>query len=241
MNVAILKKLAQYDTPTICNVIEVFDVRPRSSGYMNQHIQAAFPELPSMVGFAATATFRSKQPSTGGDVYEKIGRQLEQMTKLPGPAVVVFEDLDVPSVGATFGEVMCSSYQAFGSTGLITSGGGRDLAQVRALEYPVFTGGTICSHAYSQTVSLGDPITVGGLAVKTGDLLLGDANGVTNIPLEIAAEVADVATEFIAAEQQVMDYANSPGDKEISALVDARRAMGDSIAALRRRVSRQQD
>ena len=40
---------------------------------------------------------------------------------------------------------MCSVYQGFGSAGLITSGGGRDLLQVRALMYPVFTGSTICA------------------------------------------------------------------------------------------------
>ena len=77
---------------------------------------------------------------------------------LPGPAVVVFQDLDDPPVGATFGEVMCSVYKAFGSTGLVTSGGGRDLDQVRALEYPVFTGATICSHAYCHILHIGLPV-----------------------------------------------------------------------------------
>ena len=41
--------------------------------------------------------------------------------------MVVFQDLDDPPVSATFGEGMCSTYQAFGSVGLITSGGGRDI------------------------------------------------------------------------------------------------------------------
>ena len=56
---ATLGKLAQYDTPTICNVIELFEVRPQESGYMDGRIRAAFPELPPMVGFAATASFRT--------------------------------------------------------------------------------------------------------------------------------------------------------------------------------------
>jgi len=234
-----LAKLAQYDTPTICNVVEVFEVRPRNVGYMNRQIQAAFPGMPPMVGFAATATFQSSEPSSGGDAYEAIGQQLELITNLPGPAVVVFQDLDVPSVGATFGEVMCCSFQAFGSVGLITSGGGRDLDQVCSLQYPVFTGATICSHAYSHIASLGKDVKVGGLQVRMGDLLHGDCNGVTNIPLEIANEVADVADEFIAAEQQVIEYATQTGDKKIAELVERRRAMGNAIAVLRNRVSRQ--
>ncbi len=59
-NSSILAALAKFDTPTISNVIELFDVVPRNRGYMDGRIVAAFPELPPMVGFAATAAFRSE-------------------------------------------------------------------------------------------------------------------------------------------------------------------------------------
>ena len=145
---ATLDKLAKFDTPTICNVIELFDIRPRNRGYMDRRIKCNFPELPPIVGFACTASFRSDAPPAGGDAYGSIGGQLEQFAKLPGPAIVVFQDLDDPPAAAVFGEVMCSTYQGFGSAGLVTNGAGRDLEQVRALKYPVFTGSTICSHGY---------------------------------------------------------------------------------------------
>lgn len=234
-----LRKLAAYDTPTICNVIEIFEVRPRNEGFMGASICAAFPELPPMVGFAATAKFASGQPPTGGDAYLTAEDQLKQLESLPGPAVVVFEDIDNPPVGATFGEVMCSGYQAFQSVGLVTSGAGRDLEQVRALEYPVFTGSTICSHAYCQIMNVGDDVVVGGLKVKTGDLLHGDANGVTNIPLDIASEVADACEDFIAAEALAIDYAKSSTPKSAAQYVELRREMGAAIGRLRDRVSRQ--
>ncbi|MEE8452405.1 MAG: RraA family protein, partial [Thermoguttaceae bacterium] len=208
-----LETLAQFDTPTICNVIELFDVRPRDTGFMDERIRAGFPELPPMVGFAATAAFRSGAPPAGGDAYSDFIEQVEHYAGLPGPAVMVFQDLDNPAVGATFGEVMCSVYQAYGSTGLITSGGGRDLLQVQEINYPVFTGSTICSHAYCHILHLGLPVRVGGLAVDQGDLLHGDANGVTNIPPQIATEVADAAEEFIAAEKIILDYVQGSGEK----------------------------
>ena len=107
-----LAKLAKFDTPTICNVIELFDIRPRNRGYMDDRVKCNFPELPPMVGFACTAAFRSDAPPAGGDAYGSIGEQLEQFAKLPGPAVVVFQDLDDPPAAAVFGEVMCSTYQA---------------------------------------------------------------------------------------------------------------------------------
>jgi regulator of RNase E activity RraA len=233
---ATLKKLGRFDTPTICNVIELFDVRPYTAGFMNERIRSAFPEMPPMVGFAATATFRSGTLPTK-NVYTSLEAQVEQFATLPGPAIVVFQDLDEPSIGATFGDVMCSTYQAFGAAGLITSGGGRDLLQVKALGFPVFSSSTICSHAYCQTVEIGVPVRVGGLSVNMGDLLHGDANGVTSIPLEIVSEVADVADEFLAAEAHVIDYAKSAGPKSVADLAARRAAMGEAIAKLRRRVS----
>src|SRR3954468_17892225 len=208
-----LAKLARFDTPTICNVIELFDIRPRNRGYMDGRIKCNFPELPPIVGFACTASFRSDAPPASGDAYGSIGAQLDQFPKLPGPPIVVFQDLDDPPAAAVFGEVMCSTYQGFGSVGLVTNGAGRDLEQVRALKYPVFTGSTICSHGYCHMLHLGLPVRVGGLMVNQGDLLHGDANGVTNIPIEIAAEVAAVADEFVRAEAIMLDYVKAPGEK----------------------------
>ena len=94
-----LKKLAQYDTPTICNVIELFEIRPNTDGYMDGRIQAAFPEMPPMVGFAATATFRSATPPSKS-TYVALESQVELFARSPGPVVVVFQDLDDPPVGA---------------------------------------------------------------------------------------------------------------------------------------------
>ena len=233
-----LQKLARFDTPTICNVIELFDIRPRNRGYMDHRVKCNFPELPPIVGFAATASFRSDTPPVGGDAYGSIGAQLNQFAKLPGPPIVVFQDLDDPPAAAVFGEVMCSTYQAFGSPGLVTNGAGRDLEQVRALKYPVFTGSTICSHGYCHMLHLGLPVRVGGLMINNGDLLHGDANGVTNIPVEIAAEVADIGGEFLAAEEIVMKYVKSPGPKSAARYNELRKEFQSVVAALTKRVSR---
>jgi regulator of RNase E activity RraA len=233
-----LIQLARFDTPTICNVIELFAVRPRTSGYMDQSIKCNFPELAPMVGFASTAAFRSSMPPGKHDAYGSMERQVETFAALPGPAVVVFEDLDVPPVGATFGEVMCSTFKAFGSAGLVTSGGARDLLQVRAIDYPVFSGSTICSHADCHILHLGLPVRVGGLVVREGDLLHGDANGVTNIPLDIAEAVAELSPEFVAAERIILDYVNGPAAKSAAGLSAVRREFSAVVAQLQARASR---
>ena len=191
-----------------------------------------------MVGFATTACFRADAPPAGGDAYGSIQAQLALFGELPGPAVVVFQDQDDPAVAAVFGEVMCSTYQAYGSVGLVTNGGGRDLDQVRALKYSVFTGSTICSHGYCHMLHLGLPVRVGGLMVNQADLLHGDANGVTNIPLDIVSEVADISSDFIAAEEIMLDYVKADGEKTIAEFDARRNEFMDVVGKLKQRVSR---
>ena len=99
-----LKLLSQYDTPTISNVIELFEVRPRSAGYMDSRIRACFPEMPPIVGYASTATMRTSWPRGEGDVYSGLDEQVAHFAELPGPAIVVFQDLDDPAIGGISGK-----------------------------------------------------------------------------------------------------------------------------------------
>ena len=230
-----LKLLAQYDTPTISNVIELFEVRPRNQGYMDARIRACFPEMPPVVGYAATATMRCALPRREGDVYGSLDEQVARFSELPGPPIVVFQDLDDPPVAATFGEIMCTTYKSFGAAGLITSGAARDLDQVRRLGFPAFSNGAICSHGYSHIVDLHGTVRVGGLTIYPGDLMHADCNGVTTIPVEIAAEVAQVAAEFCAAESIVLDYLKK-GRPDVKAFREARLGMMSALAALGKRV-----
>ncbi len=232
---AALSELAKYDTPTVCNVIELWNIRPRNTGYMDHSIAACFPQMPPMVGYALTSTFRSMSPPRGGDVYASLSKQIEMFAELPGPPVVVFQDLDEPTAAATFGEVMCTTYQAFGARGLITSGTGRDLDQVEALGFPAFTNGTTCAHGYCHILSVGIPVCVGGIAVYNGDLLHGDRNGVTTIPHEIAAEVPDACKELMAAEDIVLDYVKSDHPTP-QGMADARGECAAVIAKLGQRL-----
>ncbi len=230
-----LRLLAQYDTPTICNTIELFEVRPRTAGYMDGRIRACFPEMPPIVGYAATATMRCALPRREGDVYGSLDEQVARFAELAGPPVVVFQDLDDPPVAATFGEIMCTTYQSFGAVGLVTSGAARDLDQVRRLGFSAFSNGAICSHGYSHIVDLHRTVRLGGLTIQPGDLIHADCNGVATIPLDIAADVAHAAADFVAAECHVLNYLKS-GKPDPRAFADARRAMMAELATLGQRV-----
>ena len=232
-----LQALAAYDTPTVCNAIELFRVRPQTAGYMDRRIAALYPELPPAVGYAATATFRSAGPPEGGRAYGSLDEQIERFSELPGPPWVVFQDLDSPAAAATFGEVMCTSYKSFGAVGLITSGAGRDLLQVKALDFPVFCDGLICSHGYPAILDVHATVHVGGLTIRPGELLHGDANGVTTIPAEIASEVAEVCAEVVAAENILLDYCR-PGSPTVAGYKEARKALSAATKAAGERVRR---
>jgi 4-hydroxy-4-methyl-2-oxoglutarate aldolase len=230
-----LKLLAQYDTPTISNVIELFEIRPRSAGYMDVRIRSCFPEMPPIVGFASTATMRTAHSPAGGEVYSSLDEQVARFAELAGPAIVVFQDLDDPPVGATFGEIMCASYQCFGALGIVTSGPARDLDQVRRLGFAAFSDGVVSSHSYSHITSIHQAVRVGGMEVRPGDLLHADANGVCSIPVEIASQVAEAAAEFVTAESVVIDFART-GNRDAKAYSEARRETVRLIAALGQRL-----
>jgi regulator of RNase E activity RraA len=237
ISAADLELLRKYDTPTVCNVVELFDLYPRTAGYMNARIQACYPSLPPMVGYASTATFRSCAPARAGSAYGDLGAQVAAFAELPGPPVVVFQDVDDPVAAATFGEVMCTTYKAFGAVGLITSGAGRDLDQVEVLKFPCFTGGTICAHGYCHFPSLNVPVHVGGVLIHPGDLLHGDRNGVTTIPNAIASAVAHACAEFMAAEAIVLGYLKG-GAITPKGFAEARTGCKERIDALARRLKK---
>ncbi len=231
-----LELLRKHDTPTVCNVIELFNIRPRNTGYMDQRIRACFPELPPMVGYTTTATFRSAAPARG-DAYASLEKQVAAFAEVPAAPIVVFQDLDDPVTAATFGEIMCTTYQAFGAMGLITSGAGRDLDQVRALNFPAFTNGTICAHGYCHTPTIQVPVHVGGITLHPGDLLHGDCNGVTTIPHEIAGQVAEACDQFMLAEAVILNYLRG-GNATPQGLSEARAESHRMMNDIQKRVAR---
>ena len=205
-----LTTLAKFDSPTVANVLELFNFRSYIAGYTNSTIRAVYPTLPPIVGFAATMTYRSSQPAGQGDVYSKMSQFLDTAADVGPPPIAVIQDLDDPHIAASYGEVMVASMKAFGFVGLITSGAGRDYDQVRELKFPCWASSMIVSHGYGHLIECNLPVVVGGLALEPKELLHADGNGVVQIPLSIASAVAELCEPFVAAEQIVLDYTQDP-------------------------------
>jgi regulator of RNase E activity RraA len=60
------------------------------------------------------------------------------------------------------------------------------------------------SHSYMHLVDYGAPVEILGLAVRAGDLLYADCHGVISIPLEIAAQLPDVAARIRSKEERIV-------------------------------------
>jgi regulator of RNase E activity RraA len=204
-----LDALKRFDSPTLSNAIETFEVRPRDEGYMSMEIRCIFPELGPMVGYAATGTIRAKsdlrRPAHGDQ-----SALYRHVREVPGPRVVVVQDLDEPpGHGSLWGEVNATIFGAFGCAGCVTDGCVRDLKEARAMGFHFFARGPGVSHAYVRVESAGRPVTVGGLRVSPGDLLHADQHGVLLIPREIAGEVPAAAARVFAAEQGLLSWVRS--------------------------------
>lgn len=206
LNAEEFSQLRKVDSPTVANVIELFDIRSYVAGYTNLTLKAIYPKLPPAVGYAVTATFRAAYPAEKGDSYGGLPQLIADSMVTPEPRMVVFQDLDDPSQAATYGEVMVTTFKAFGFVGLITSGGARDLEQVDRLQFPCWASSVIVSHGYCRFSEVNVPVHVGGLQVRPGDLLHADANGIVNIPHEIAPAVAELCDPYIQAEEIILQY-----------------------------------
>lgn len=201
-----LEALRRYDAPTIANGIETFDVRPWTEGFMTPQIRCVFPEMGVMAGYAVTGRIRSSKKGEGS--YSRHG-WWEAILEIPAPRVIVLEDVDDMPVGAFWGEVQTNIHKALGCIGTVTNGGVRDLNEVRAAGFHYFSGSIMLSHAYVHLLDFGEPVTVGGVKVKPGDLVHGDQHGVQIVPPEIARDIPAACEQIIARERTIIDFCRS--------------------------------
>jgi 4-hydroxy-4-methyl-2-oxoglutarate aldolase len=199
-----IEALKRYNTPTISNAIEIFNVRPRHVGFLPHRIRCLFPQFGPMVGYAVTSQTRAafseeKTPDLTADYLRYVAAQA-------GPKVAVGQDLDdPPGLGAQFGEVNATIHKRLGCVGHITDGCPRDLDEVQALGFHFFGLNPCVSHAYVRLVDFGKPVTIAGVEVRPGDLLHADKHGVCIVPLEVAPRLVEACEEVERMERPLLE------------------------------------
>jgi regulator of RNase E activity RraA len=210
---SVLEALARYDTPTICNAMEIVAPERRLIGYTTKPLVCPFPELPPMVGYARTVTIRSvvrsqlpaaEQAKRRIDYYEYVGTGF-------GPRIAVIQDIDGPDAGygAFWGEVQSNVHKALGCLGVVTDGSVRDVPQW-APGFQALAGSIGPSHAWVHAESFGGTVRVAGMTVQSDDLIHADSHGAIVIPIELAAKLPEAAELCGRREAPILAIARSP-------------------------------
>jgi len=198
-----LEELRNFDSPTVSNAIERFNIRPFTAGFTGPEIKCILPCDKPVVGYACTAKISALKPPTR-EQQEMLTAFYAKIKQAHKPTFAVLEDVDPSPIGSFWGEVQASIHKALGCIGVVTNGGVRDLDEVQRLDYKYFATCVLVSHAYVHIEDLDCPVKIGGLTIRPGDLLHADKHGVIMIPEEIAPDVAEACRKAQWAEEPVI-------------------------------------
>lgn len=206
----VLQKIHEFDSCTISNAIEQFRIRTRNEGFVNGSVRCMFPEFSPRAGYAVTARVRTLSTPITGRCYYDREEWWSYVSSIPAPRFIVLEDVDhSPGLGALFGEIHSCIAVALGCNAVLTNGAVRDLPGSRQSGLQMFAGNVAVSHSYAHIVDFGDPVEVGGLEIRPGNLLHGDQHGVVSIPIEVADLLPKVAAEILESEKELIEYCKS--------------------------------
>jgi len=206
--------LQSIDTPTVCNLLEVVAPARRGFGYTVKHLHCPFPDLPPIVGFAKTATIKTRDRVPLGEA-SYVGKRMDYLDYIaasPQPGIVVIEDIDGEHAGygAFWGEVQSNVHKALGCLGTITNGSIRDIPAI-APGFQMLAGSIGPSHAFVHVVDFGIKVTVHGMEADSGDLIHADRHGAVVVPLDVIDAMPAALEKLNAQEARVIAAARAPG------------------------------
>jgi len=118
----------------------------------------------------------------------------EYVASVPGPKIVIVQDLDKPAVlGSFWGEVNANTHHALGCVGTITDGAIRDLDEMTNAGFKAIARQLCVGHAYNFPIRWGCEVEVFGRKIQPGQLIHADKHGFLAIPKEDEAGLLEAA------------------------------------------------
>lgn len=204
-------KLRRYDTPTVCNAIEIVKGSRQNTGFTQHPVYCVDPRLPPMVGFAKTAKISGREPSTLTREEERSIRRRYHvsLTEDPKPSVAVIEDTDWPRpLACFFGEVNVAVHKGLGLQGVLTSGLVRDL-DAMDVGFPLIGSAVGVSHAHVHVKEVGTAVNIMGMPVQPGDVVHADRHGAVVLQEEVLPEILEAIYKVVISERIVIDAARA--------------------------------
>ena len=211
----LLTKLRAFDTPTICNALEIIDAKYRVTGFTTKPLVCPFPDLPPIVGYARTATIRATHTNEAegkAGKAQRIAYYEYVASGGPAPSVMVIQDLDGADIGygAYWGEVQSAVHRGLGCEGVVTDGSIRDIPQW-APNFQALAGSIAPSHAWVHLADFGKQVRVHGMIVRSGDLIHADRHGACIIPASVADKIPAACDLLTRKEAVILGVARKKG------------------------------
>jgi regulator of RNase E activity RraA len=208
---ALFDELRKYDTPTICNALEIVRGARFTNGFTRQRLLAAKPAAPPIVGYARTVTIRCSTPFDPSGRKERLLGYYEHVAQAPGPTVTVVQDADSqPGLGAFWGEVNTTVHWGLGCVGAVTNGSMRDLDAMHP-QFQCLAATLSPSHAFVQVVDFGKPVDVLGMFVTPGDIVHADLHGAVAFRADELGKLPAAIDLMARKEKVILDAARAPG------------------------------
>ena len=204
-----LDLLRRFDTPTICNGLELVAPARRAVGFTVEPMVAADRRLPPIIGVARTGLIRAKEPPRGPIPPREAWYDYVAAAALP--TIAVLQDIDDrPGYGAFWGEVQSTVHLALGVLGCVTNGSFRDLDML-APGFQILGGRVGPSHAHVHMLQFGCQVTVFGMLADDGDVIHADCHGAVVIPAEAVTKLPAAIDLLMRREKVILDLARAPG------------------------------
>ncbi len=204
-----LEALRAWDTPTICNGLELIVAERRAVGFTTVPLVAANRALAPMVGLARTGLIRAKEPPRG-DIPSRED-WYDYVATADLPVVAVIQDIDdQPGFGAFWGEVQSTVHLALGVAGCVTNGSFRDVDML-APGFQIVGMGVVPSHAYVHMLRMGGEVKVAGMLAMHDDVIHCDYHGAVVIPSDAVRLLPAAIDLIMRREKVILDMARAPG------------------------------
>ena len=205
-----LDLLRQWDTPTICNALELVVPERRAIGFTVEPMVAVDPKLPPIVGLARTGTIRAREPARDRAAVADRLAWYDYVAAADLPTIVVIQDIDDrPGYGAFWGEVQSTIHKALGALGCVTNGSFRDLS-AWAQGFQMIGGRIGPSHAHVHMVDFGRPVNVFGMQAVHDDVIHADYHGAVVVPADAVKKLPDAVDLVARRERVILDVCTAP-------------------------------